>query len=278
MYILIIPLLSYVLPSRSDEWQVNILDVGQGVSVLVIKNNRALVYDVGAKYPSGFNMADAVILPILKAKGIGHIDWLFISHGDNDHAGSLPFLTQGIAVNNLVTNTDRCQLGFSADWQELNLAVLWPQNPINYSDNNGSCVMKISDGIHSVLLPGDIDKSIEQNLVELYGAQLKSTLLLAPHHGSNTSSTTPFIQTVDPEYVVFSQGFKNRWGFPKADVVTRYLNSGVRHANLYSISQTGQVRFVFAGQYSAKVDILTYRFDLYPYWYANMHNCCANRW
>ncbi len=275
LVLLVMPLFSYFLSSQSEDWQINVLDVGQGVSVLLTKNERALLYDVGARYPSGFNMADSVILPILKAKGINNIDIVFISHGDNDHAGSLKVLQDKISITETITNQDSCRKGYLKKWQDLNIQVLWPENPSGFSDNNGSCVIKFSDADFSVLLTGDIDKSIEGHLVDVYGDKLKANILLAPHHGSNTSSSKEFIKMVKPEHVIFSQGFMNRWRFPRSEVVTRYSLAGPNIMQ-YSTSEVGQVRFTFKHGSQPLVDVLTFRTDLYPYWYANMPTCCSN--
>jgi competence protein ComEC len=273
LFLLVLPLLSYGFPQQSDEWQVDILDVGQGLAVLITKNNRAIVYDVGAAYPSGFNMADSVLVPILQAKGLDSLDAVFISHGDNDHAGSLPQLTKQIPVKRLYTNKTLCRENFRMIWQGLKVEVLWPDNPDRHNDNNGSCVIKISDQFHSVLLPGDIDKSIEKRLVEKYSTKLDVDILLAPHHGSNTSSSSEFIQAVNPKYVVFSQGFMNRWQFPRPKVVSRYKQHKVgatdKAAKLFSTSNSGQVTFKLQFNSSQPIKSLTFRQDTYPYWYAN---------
>ena len=273
LYLLLLPLASHLFTQRTDTWQIDVLDVGQGVAVLISKNKHAIIYDVGANYPSGFNMADSVLLPILQARGLSKIDLVFISHGDNDHGGSLPQLLEGIQVSQVLTNQDRCQQHFAIRWQGLKIKALWPDNALKYSDNNGSCVIKISDKFHSILLPGDIDKSIEKQLVELYPKQLKADILLAPHHGSNTSSSGEFIQTVGAKYVIFSQGFMNRWRFPRQEVLERFelLNNNVgTQAQIFTTSDSGQVSFIMEYDLPKPIIVKTFRQDIYPYWYANV--------
>ncbi|MFT2091066.1 DNA internalization-related competence protein ComEC/Rec2 [Paraglaciecola sp. 2405UD69-4] len=269
LVVLVIPFFSYLLSRQDSHWQVDVLDVGQGTSVLVTKNNQALIYDVGASYPSGFNMADSVLLPILRAKGIRVLDMLVISHGDNDHAGSLPYLEKGTRILHVITTADLCREGYQSIWQDLHIEAFWPDDPQKHSDNNSSCVLKISGGSKSVLLPGDIDKGIEKVLIEKYGSDLKADVLLAPHHGSNTSSSLNFIQHVSPGYVVFSQGFMNRWRFPRPEVVARYQQvfeeNNIPQQQIYSTSETGQVSFTL----TETIQVRTYRKDIYPYWYAN---------
>lgn len=266
--LLLLPLLTYCFSGRDNHWQVDILDVGQGVAVLISKGNKAIIYDVGASYPSGFNMADGVLLPILQAKGISKVDKVIISHGDNDHAGSLPQLLNGVELGSVLTNQDSCKQGTGLDWQGLYIEAFWPDDASQYNDNNGSCVIKITGSNYSVLFPGDIDKSIESRLVAKFGRRLQSDILLAPHHGSNTSSSDLFIKTVSPKYVVFSQGFMNRWGFPRDEVLQRYQRY-VLEAQLFSTSESGQVSFVIPDNSSMPIKVKTFRRDRHPYWYAN---------
>ena len=269
LFILVLPLVSHLLPQQKDSWQIDVLDVGQGVAVLIAKNNRVVIYDVGALYPSGFNMADSVLLPILQARGINKVDKVLISHGDNDHAGSLQRLLKGIDVSEVITNQDSCNQSFEYNWQGLKFEALWPDDPSLYNDNNGSCVIKISDHNHSLLLPGDIAKSIESKLVNLYASALDVDILLAPHHGSNTSSSRVFVEAVNPDYVVFSQGFMNRWQFPREEVVSRYTeNESIQ----FSTSISGQVSFIIKYNSSRPIQVKTNRNDIYPFWYANIVN------
>jgi competence protein ComEC len=266
LLLFLLPLASHLLTPNINTWQLDVLDVGHGLAVLISKNKHAIIYDVGASYPSGFNMADSVLLPILQARGFSKVDVVFISHKDNDHAGSLPQLLKGIEVSQVITNQDKCQQDFAIIWQGLSIKALWPDNALKYNDNNGSCVIKVSDQYHSILLPGDINKSIEKQLVGLYPKQLKSDILVAAHHGSNTSSSAEFIQTVGAKYVIFSQGFMNRWRFPRQEVVDRYQTY---NPILFSTSHSGQVSFQIEYNSSTPIMLKTFRQDIYPYWYAN---------
>ncbi|MGO4892849.1 DNA internalization-related competence protein ComEC/Rec2 [Flavobacterium sp. W21_SRS_FM6] len=264
--VLFLPILSYAFTSHNTDWQIDILDVGHGSAVVISKQGRAVMYDVGAAYPSGFNMAESVILPLLKARGIAQLDKVIISHWDNDHSGSLQVLKNKISVAHILTTDTTCRLGQVMQWQGLSFTVLWPDNPTLHNDNNSSCVIHLSDGQHSILLAGDIDASIEKRLVEKWGDKLKSDILLAPHHGSNTSSSAPFIHYVSPQYVVFTQGFMNRWSFPRPEVLRRYNDSS---ATLFSSSEVGQVSFIVPYKHKEPIVVRTYRQDIYPFWYAN---------
>ncbi|MFM5061332.1 DNA internalization-related competence protein ComEC/Rec2 [Aeromonas veronii] len=211
-------------------WQLRVLDVGQGLAVLISKGERAILYDTGDRYPGGYNMADAVILPQLSQMGIRVIDRLIISHKDRDHAGNRKRLLNAMPVRHEFSSypfsegTTLCQRGQQWRWQGLSFAVLWPERPGGGRNNDG-CVVRISDGQRSVLLSADIERQAEQRLVALEGEGLASTLLVSPHHGSRTSSTPPFVAAVAAQEVIHSAGFMNQWGFPRPDVVARYRDA-----------------------------------------------------
>ncbi|MGL6552760.1 DNA internalization-related competence protein ComEC/Rec2 [Aeromonas jandaei] len=219
--------LTLFLWPAAPRWQVRVLDVGQGLAVLISKGDRAILYDTGDRYPGGYNMADAVILPTLSHLGIRVIDRLIISHKDRDHAGNRKRLLSALTVRSELSSypftpsTSLCQRGQAWLWQRLQFRVLWPEQG-GGGHNNDGCVVRISDGERSVLLSADIERQAEQRLVALEGAGLASTLLVSPHHGSRTSSTPPFVAAVAPRYVVHSAGFMNQWGFPRPEVVARY--------------------------------------------------------
>ncbi|MFM5637585.1 DNA internalization-related competence protein ComEC/Rec2 [Aeromonas veronii] len=211
-------------------WQLRVLDVGQGLAVLISKGERAILYDTGDRYPGGYNMADAVILPQLSHLGIRVIDRLIISHKDRDHAGNRKRLLSAMPVRHELSSypfsegTTLCQRGQQWRWQGLSFAVLWPERPGGGRNNDG-CVVRISDGERSILLSADIERQAELRLVALEGEGLTSTLLVSPHHGSRTSSTPPFVAAVAAQEVIHSAGFMNQWGFPRPDVVARYRDA-----------------------------------------------------
>lgn len=216
-------------------WQLRVLDVGQGLSVLITRGDRALLYDTGDRFPGGYNMADAAILPQLSRLGVRVLDALIISHKDKDHAGNRLAVLQALPVRREISSfpfsrdTSLCRRGQRWQWQGLDIAVLWPERP-GAGRNNDGCVLRISDGHSRILLSADIEKAAEHRLLALARASgeegvLASTLLVSPHHGSRTSSTPGFVAAVNPSFVVHSAGFMNQWQFPRPEVVARYENA-----------------------------------------------------
>ncbi|WP_309247243.1 DNA internalization-related competence protein ComEC/Rec2 [Shewanella sp. VB17] len=243
-------------------WQVHLLDVGQGLSVVVEKGQHGFVYDTGAKYGENFSYADRVVVPFLHARGIKQLDYLVLSHSDNDHAGGASELINAFpkvkVVSDISQYSDLSCRPKVLIWKGLEVEVLAPE--MAEKGNDGSCVIKISDKFHQVLLTGDIEKLAEQRLLDL-GDKLKSDVLIAPHHGSRTSSTPNFIKQVSADLVLFPAGFNNRYGFPKSDVVHRY----VKHGSDYLIAgREGQISVIFNRE---KRFVRTYRTDLAPFWY-----------
>ncbi|WJG11281.1 DNA internalization-related competence protein ComEC/Rec2 [Aliiglaciecola sp. LCG003] len=261
---LILPLLTSLRVEPNSTWFIHVLDVGQGLSVVIEKQGRAMVYDVGGSYASGFNIADAVLLPFLQHRSLSAIDWLIISHFDNDHAGSLQQVNNGIKVNHFASSRDLCQRGWDFEWQGLNISTLSPPTIDDTSNNDSSCVIRIANQASSVLLPGDISQNIELKLIRMTDKPIASDVLIAAHHGSDTSSSSQFVNAVRPQHVVFSQGHLNRWGFPKQAVVNRF---SAINATMYSTAESGQITFVMPTSREQAIQALGYRSDIHPVWY-----------
>ena len=247
--LLITPILVYQ-PQRQNHGSLlfTLLDVGQGLSCVVETAEHLLVYDTGPAHPSGFNTADAVLIPYLLSRGIDKIDQLVISNGDRDHAGGVENLLRAMDVKQLMAGeplvigaVDQCQMGAGWEWDGVYFEMLHPHAEDNFaSANNTSCVLKITADAGSILIAGDVERDAEQALVERHAELLHADILVAPHHGSKTSSTESFAAHVDPSYVLFSTGYRNRFGFPHPSVVERWRQSG---SNLLNTAETGAVQF-----------------------------------
>lgn len=253
--------------NTTNSWQLVVFDVGQGLSVLIKHQNKAILYDTGASYISGFNMIEAVVLPYLQHQGIKQLDKVIISHSDNDHAGGLTVLQQSMPIGELIFNNKdnknrgTCLQGEVYNWQGLTIEVLWPQTIVS-KENDDSCVLLISDGKHKVLLTGDISKKVEKKLLQQY-PKLQVDVLVVPHHGSKTSSSHVFIAQLRPKFALVSAGFLNRWRMPVADVVQRYQKKGIE---LLNTAESGQIIINFSDQGMNKQ---TYHDDLWPFWFAH---------
>ncbi|MCC2603843.1 DNA internalization-related competence protein ComEC/Rec2 [Planctobacterium marinum] len=267
--------LLFLLPSLSEfkianhpYWQADILDVGNGLAVLLRRNGRAVLYDTGASFPDGFSMAQAVINPVLDKAKIRQLDKLIISHSDNDHIGGLPAILRDYSVSELIVKKGDCRRGMNWHWQGIHFEVLWPD--FNFpellkADNNQSCVVMLDDGKHRLLLPGDIEAKVEALLADWHRQgkiDLRADVVLAPHHGSKSSSSGAFVLAVSPQYVLVSSGFMNRWRMPADIVKKRYHKIG---ASVYNTAQLGQLSVRFYTSQGPQV--LSWRNDEHPRWY-----------
>ncbi len=243
------------------QFRVSFLDVGQGLSVVVQTQKHSMVYDTGARFSPSFSAAKAVILPFLRGQGIGRIDTLVLSHSDSDHSGGAELLRESISIEKTLssftipTPHQRCYAGQSWEWDGVYFRVLHPTASLSSKENDQSCVLSIENDQGRVLLTGDISWRSEQALVERLGTELVSTVLQVPHHGSLTSSSEEFIQCVKPQYAVFNVGYRNRFGFPKQEVVERYRQLGT---TLLRTDQEGAVNFEFTTE-SNKISVNTAR-------------------
>ncbi len=234
-------------PEQGEFW-FTLLDVGQGLAIVVQTKQHTLVYDTGPKFSDSFNTGTAVVLPFLQAQGINKIDTLVISHADNDHAGGAKPLIQNIAVDSLLTsvpikylpNALPCLSGQSWLWDHVTFTILYPDKGDEGTENNLSCVLKVSNSFASVLLTGDIEKRAENLLIMRHGHDLKSTIMVAPHHGSRTSSSIQFIDIVKPEIVLFPVAYRNRYHFPAKTVTDRYQQ---RNITQYDNAADGAIQF-----------------------------------
>jgi len=218
---------------------ITILDVGQGLSQVVQTQNHTLLFDAGARYPSGFNLGESVIIPYLQAKQINTLDKVIISHADNDHIGGLIDVLQTFEAGEILTSTpdkitqqsSHCYAGQQWRWDGVLFEILSPTQNTRLKGNNASCVLKVSTDKFSVLLSADIEKKAEKQLIKYQKEKLNSDILISPHHGSKTSSTQAFLDAVSPSTVIVSSGFKNRFNHPAQQIVDRYKANNIKLIN-----------------------------------------------
>lgn len=212
------------------------VDVGQGLSVLVRTRHHVLLFDAGARYPSGFDLGKAAVLPAMRALGVRHLDVLMISHGDNDHAGGAPAVAaQFPRARQLSGEPHRvgmrmqpCRRGQHWSWDGVRMRVLSPSDDIGQTrrGNDRSCVLLVTGKGGRLLLTGDISDRVEPAVADAVGAD-KPLVLQVPHHGSKTSSSAGFIAALRPRMAIVSAGWLNRFGHPYPAVVARYAAADV---------------------------------------------------
>lgn len=233
-------------PAPGQLW-LTVLDVGQGLSVLLQTSRHDLLYDTGARFASGFDLGEAVVHPALLALGVRKLDVLLLSHADNDHAGGALFITGKMPVTltlaGQVADQDArlqaqpCVAGQQWEWDGVRFEILHSPPP-PATANEQSCVLRASAGSQAVLLPGDVGIRGEYQML---AGDVTSDVLLAPHHGSRSSSSYAFIRAVKPQWVVFSAGRHSQYGHPHPQVVERYRE--LKAEPVYTAS-AGAIRFV----------------------------------
>jgi competence protein ComEC len=266
-------------PARppAGSFAVTAFDVGQGMALLVETNGHRLLYDTGPQYAPGQDAASRVILPYLRARGIRQLDALVVSHSDVDHVGGaltmLDALPVGLVSSSLgpghrvvaaARKHTRCMAGQRWEWDGVVFEMLQPA-PASYADtglkaNARSCTLRISAQGRALLLAGDIEAAQEAALVDGSLDKLRADVLLAPHHGSGTSSTPAFLAAVKPSIGVFQVGYRNRYRHPKKEVFARY---GGLHIERLRSDESGAISFDFG----PGITVREYRREEARYWF-----------
>lgn len=229
-------------------FRVTVLDVGQGLAVVVQTRNHVYLYDTGARFSDRLDSGSAVIVPYLRRQGIDALDRLIISHGDNDHIGGARSVLRaypqtpvtGSETGRLVHDPVSCTSGGAWRRDGVEFRFLYPDAAARADSegNNLSCVLRVSGQGGSLLLTGDIEASVERALLQRFTTELDADIIVVPHHGSGTSSTAEFIRAVSPSIAIVAAGYRNRYGFPLPAVSARYRDSG---AQLYDTARSGAV-------------------------------------
>jgi competence protein ComEC len=267
---LLLPTLNGV--KLSADMQIVVLDVGQGLAIFIRTRNHNLLFDTGAKINEVQNMGKLVIIPYLIQLGIKHLDVLTISHGDNDHIGGSYSILKELQVSQIITGVPErfknyhpimCRENLSWSWDGVNFKFLSPPRDSLFVGNNASCVLKVSIGSQSVLLTADIEKPAEEELIKRHKTDLPATILIAPHHGSKTSSSNNFIKAVKPKYVIFSCGYLNTYHHPHLQTINRYSQ---QQCTLLSTVTSGAITMTLSKD-SDKVVVQKYREKYQKLWH-----------
>jgi competence protein ComEC len=258
----------------AGNFEAEVLDVGQGTAILVRTAGHTMLYDTGPELGDN-NAGEQVVLPRLRALGIPGLDGLVLTHDDTDHTGGAASVIRDAAPRLLLTSLPpghallnrpvaRCERGQRWQWDGVQFEMLNPPGAAygqsGRSDNNKSCVLKISSGSQSLLLTADAERLGELEMTERVADKLAATVLVAGHHGSRTSSIAEFVELVSPQHVVFTMGWKNRHGHPHADVVRRFADMGVQ---MHRTDRHGWLRLSFAG---GRIGIERWRDQRRRYW------------
>jgi competence protein ComEC len=240
-------LLQPAVPPPGAVW-LTLLDVGDGLAAVIRTAEHTLIYDTGPRFSSSFDAGSAVVVPFLRGEGVRSVDRIILSHGDMDHRGGLAAVVAGFEVKSVISGEPNrithhrsvkgCAEVDTWQWDGVVFEILHPRPGRIWKGNNVSCMLRISNAAGSILLPGDIEKKAERYLVARRPELLDADVVIAPHHGSNSSSSAGFVAAVTPRYVLVSTGYRNRYGFPKAPVVQRW--QGVS-AEVITTAESGAV-------------------------------------
>ncbi len=261
-------------------WRLDLLDVGHGLAVIIEKQGEAILYDTGSAWEDG-SMAQSVVIPVLRHRGIEQLEGVIISHSDNDHAGgqqSIRDVMQPKWIKSSQYPQDReeqrkhqpCMDGESWQWQGLDFQVVWPPKQTARAYNPHSCVIKISDSFHSILLTGDIT-SLSEMLMLNNHPELRADLLLVPHHGSRSSSTHRLLTQIGAQIAVVSVAKYNPWSLPASTVKAKYLQYNMEWIET---AKAGQITIRYNKE---KRTIIKHREKLAANWYRKLFGAMGDK-
>lgn len=211
-------------------FSVRVLDVGQGSAAIVETATKRILVDTGAMSPSGFNPAEAAIIPTLRKTGADGLDLVVVTHLDNDHAGGLTVIREYASDAQVIATGAQC---LRAHWEWDNVRFSTRMDRSATSANGRSCTLLIQSRYATAYLSGDINRRSELTLHRSLPRDID--FLIAPHHGSRTSSSWQFVRQLRPDIVVFPTGRANRYGHPHPQVVRRYqaIGAQILHTGLH---------------------------------------------
>ena len=253
------------------KWQLDTLDVGQGLATLIVKEGKGVLYDTGPAWPSGIgssSMAELEILPYLQREGI-ELETLILSHDDNDHSGGTKAILTTYPDIELITPSRKnygethrtfCLQGKQWQWRGLDFKILSPAQITDRAENPQSCVILFTDGQYQILLTGDADVATERSFAEKLG---KINVLQVGHHGSKTSTGEFLLAQTKPDIALISSGRWNAWNFPHPTVIER-LNRYQSAVENTAIS--GHIRLNFIEK---RIEVEKARGDFSP-WFARV--------
>ena len=238
---------------------VTVLDVGQGQAVHVQTATHDLMFDAGPSFGTQSDAGSRILVPYLRAAGVRRLDTLIVSHADKDHAGGADSLLAAVPLSAVER---RCSDGQGWEWDGVRFRVLHPLET-DYDDRRStnalSCVLKIESRHGSVLIPADVEGRAETELLARHGADLHADILLAPHHGGKKTASPDFVAAVGAREVIFPVGYRNRFGHPHPDVLSRFAGTRIHRTDAHGAVR---VRITAAG-----MNVRHVREDRQRYWH-----------
>jgi competence protein ComEC len=262
----------------TDKLKITIIDVGHGnAGLLEIPGGEVILIDGGGfSDNSVYDVGRRIVAPLLWRKKIRTVQTLILSHPNSDHLNGLIYIARRFHVKRLISNGEPADTrgyeemtavvrekgiqmpdyeDMERSWSTEGVTIDIPYPAPGFlekrslepwrDENNNSLVVKVSlEGV-SFLFPGDIETEGENELVEIAGDDLQSRVLVASHHGSRTSSTQPFLKAVNPEIIVVSSGYSDRYGALRPEVSERYQRLG---AQVFTTPEHGAVTFITDGE------------------------------
>lgn len=280
--VLLLPaLLPRVAQLPNGQARVVVFDVGQGLAVLVSTARHTLLYDTGPGLGTSFDTGRGVVVPYAVRNSVNTLDLVVVSHGDNDHAGGLGSVLELMDVGAVLSSSPKvvstagangsfCEQGQEWTWDGVHFLILHPQKGAEYAGNDSSCVLMVKAGVQRMLMPGDIERGAERALLDAYAGELAADVLIAPHHGSDTSSSAAFIANVAPQVLVFSAGYRSQFRHPSPKVLERYSPMNLQSFNT---AVQGALSFTL-GELDPTIAVASYRADRRRFWQAEFgeHN------
>ncbi|MGY0560652.1 DNA internalization-related competence protein ComEC/Rec2 [Luteimonas sp. A277] len=234
---------------RHGEAELVVLDVGQGLSVLIRTANHAYLYDMGPAVPDGYDAGERVVVPALLALGVRRLDGAFVSHGDADHAGGLGavmrrFPTRALfAPHGSPVEAAPCLATTAWEADGVRFSFLHPTMHFPYLGNEASCVLRVETDHGAALLTGDVGHVVEREMTRRDPQSVRADLVLMGHHGSRGSSDPMFVAATGASHALVSAGYGNRFGHPDGGAVQRWQEAG---AQVLSTATGGALRLRLA--------------------------------
>lgn len=265
---------------QAGEFRASVFDIGQGTAVLIETKSHRLLYDAGPIVGKNDNAGERTLIPYFRGEGIRHLDRLVISHKDADHIGGASSVMDALQIESFLGVMPEnhpfmqkliqqsipalpCQYGQEWQWDGVQFKVWHPSDDISFAEethrgkpNENSCVLEVNNGYASFWLTGDIEKRGErehaQRLKEERYQSPQKVIVMAPHHGSKTSSSADWLETLKPSATFSQHGYLNRYGHPHPTVKQRYDERGI---DLLETPETG-AQIWYASANDLVVDLL----------------------